>query len=158
MQEFAGLTPQDFRNAWPEAYRNAVSQVALLMEYCEHQLGRASAQVMWSRQVAENTLRQLETSQSVLADALERATRDGNHSLQVLAQVIEEKTLDLVRREQALAAARIAHERQLNVLAVALRKRYLCIVDAPISTRLQWALGNRRHRLQFLQKSTESVK
>ena len=158
MQEFAGLTPQDFRNAWPEAYRNAISQVAILMECCEHQLGRATAQVMWSCEATENATRQLETSRSVLAEALERATHDGNRRLQVLAQAIEKKTIDLVRREQALAAAQIDQDRRMNAQYAALRKHYFYIVDAPISTRLRWALGSRRHRLQFIRKSMEADK
>ena len=158
MQVFAGLTPEDFRNAWPEAYRNAIAQVAFLMECCEHQLGRATAQVMWSREATENATRQLETSRSVLAQALERATHDGNRRLQVLAQAIEEKAIDLVRREQALAAARIEQDRRLTAYLAALRRHYLELVDAPIFSRLLWALGSRRHRLQFIRKSMEADK
>lgn len=158
MQEFAGLTAQDFRDAWPQAYKQAISQVALLMQVCEDQSARATAQAMWSHRVATHATEQLRASQSALAEALERATLDGTQHLRVLAQVVEDKTLDLIRREQALAAARVEQDRRRNASLVALRQHHLDLVDAPVLTRLLWALGCRADRLAFIQKSTEPAK
>lgn len=152
MQEFAGLTAQDFRDAWPQAYRQAISQVALLMQVCEEQFTRATAQAMWSERVATAATEELRATQSTLTHALERATHDGHQHLRGLAQVVEDKTKDLIRREQALADARVEHDRRMRANMVALRTNYLQFVDAPITTRMRWAFGSRAYRLQFLVK------
>ena len=156
MHEFAGLTAQDFRDAWPQAYKQAICQVGILMEYCEQQLGRATVQMVWSQQATEKAGAQLKASQGSLANALERASRDANHRLAGLVESLEERTLELARREQALAAARIDHERRRLANVVALRKNYLSLVNAPVITRLKWALGSRGRRLQCIATGTEA--
>ena len=95
-------------------------------------------------------------AQVSLAQMLERASEDAEDRLAALVASLEQATLDVLQREQALGAARMEQERGRLALIVALRRNYLGLVDAPVLTRLKWALGSRGRRLQSITNSVEA--
>ena len=104
MNEFAGLRPEDFRKAWPNAYQAAVTQIATLQEFNGQQLAAATSQVMWARRAASMTTLELRAARQGVIDEIEAAASKSADTMRAAAETLANESKRLVAKTHTLQA------------------------------------------------------
>lgn len=140
MNEFAGLRPEDFRKAWPNAYQTAVTQIATLQEFSGQQLAAATAQVMWARRAAQMTTLELRSARKGVTDEIEAAASKSADTMRAAAESLANESRRLIAKTHAFQAEVDRQRRLLDQsrreIEVAKRK----LKESSVWNRIAWAI------------------
>ncbi len=140
MNEFAGLRPEDFQKAWPNAYQAAVTQIATLQEFSGQQLTAATAQLMWARRAAQTSAIELRGATDAVVAEIEAAASNGTAVLSTAAAKLVDESRSLLEKNRAFQCE-VA--KQQNILAQARREieeKKQTLMRDTLWRRLAWAI------------------
>jgi hypothetical protein len=143
MNEFAGLRPEDFRKAWPNAYQAAVTQIATLQEFNGQQLAAATAQVMWARRAASMTTLELRAARQGVADEIEAAASKSADTMRAAAESLANQSKLLIAKTHAFHAEVDRQRRLLTQSRLELDEKRRQLMKSSIWLRLAWAIRPR---------------